>query len=142
MLFCSCDMMVELVLPAVLFIVLSPGFLLDVDASRVTKGIKQVVKLGTMKTSMGAVLTHAVVYYVLLDLLRGVFGKQNTKPANVIVPTILFILLSPGMLLHVKPTKMKLNVMDGKTGVEGIVTHAVVLALVYGALRKNFAEVY
>ena len=135
-------MMVELVLPAVLFIVLSPGFLLDVDASRVTKGIKQVVKLGTMKTSMGAVLTHAVVYYVLLDLLRGVFGKQNTKPANVIVPTILFILLSPGMLLHVKPTKMKLNVMDGKTGVEGIVTHAVVLALVYGALRKNFAEVY
>jgi hypothetical protein len=140
--FVNREIMIELVLPAVLFIILSPGLLLDVDVSRVTKGLNKVVKFGGMKTSTGSVLTHAVVYYVLLDMVRKMLGKESTKPANVIVPTILFVILSPGMLLHVQPSKMKVAVMDGKTGQEGIITHAVVLASVYAILRRTFPEVY
>lgn len=136
------EIMIELVLPAVLFVILSPGLILDVDAMRVTKGVKQVAKLGKMQTSTGAVLTHAVVYYVVLGLLRDFFGKKSSKPANVVVPTILFVILSPGMLLHVRPSKMKVDIMDGKTCKEGIITHAVVLSVVYAILRKNFPEVY
>ena len=67
--FVNREIMIELVLPAVLFIILSPGLLLDVDVSRVTKGLNKVVKFGGMKTSTGSVLTHAVVYY----------GKKNVR---------------------------------------------------------------
>lgn len=136
------NFMIELMLPATLFVILSPGFLLDIDVSRAAKNINSVAKIGKMKTSMGSVVTHSLVFALLLDQLRKLSGLKNTKMSNVIVPTILFVLLSPGVLLTVEPTQLKVGLMDGKTSVESILTHAVVLMLVYKGLRKTFPEVY
>lgn len=135
-------MMIEVGLPALLFVALAPGLLLDVDVSRVQKGLGKVVKVGTMKTYVGAVFTHAVVYALLLDQLRKLLGKVDTKMSNVIMPTVLSVVLSPGMLLTVEPSKMKVGFMDGKTSVESVLVHAVVLAVVYGGLRQSFPDVY
>ena len=52
---------------------------------------------------------------------------------NVIVPVLLFILLSPGVLLSLPPGGSKLTVT---------LTHAVVFGLVYALLRRTFPQYY
>lgn len=53
--------------------------------------------------------------------------------ANVLVPVVLFILLSPGVLLSLPPGAGRLT---------QVVTHAVVLGLVYWTLRSVFPQYY
>jgi len=53
--------------------------------------------------------------------------------ANVIVPVILFILLSPGVLLSLPP---------GSSHLVQVVTHAVVFGAVYTGLRMVFPQYY
>ena len=53
--------------------------------------------------------------------------------ANVIVPVILFILLSPGVLLSLPP---------GSSHLVQVVTHAVVFGAVYTGLRMTFPQYY
>ena len=52
---------------------------------------------------------------------------------NVIIPVLLFILLSPGVLLALPPGA-------GKT--TQVLTHAVVFGVVYWGLRKTFPQYY
>jgi hypothetical protein len=52
---------------------------------------------------------------------------------NVIVPVILFILLSPGFLLALPP---------GGSAMTVLLTHAVVFGLVYYGLRTYFPQFY
>lgn len=52
---------------------------------------------------------------------------------NVIVPVLLFVLLSPGVLLALPP---------GQTTVVQAVTHAAVFGLVYWGLRTTFPQFY
>ena len=52
---------------------------------------------------------------------------------NVIVPVILFVLLSPGVLLALPP---------GQSTVIQAVTHAVVFGVVYTGLRTVFPQYY
>jgi len=52
---------------------------------------------------------------------------------NVIVPMLLFVLLSPGVLLSLPP---------GASPVVQASTHAVVFGLVYYGLRKVFPQYY
>ena len=60
---------------------------------------------------------------------------------NIIIPVILFILLSPGLLLNIPPVD-NVYLVSGKTSVSSIIVHAVVFALVYFLLRKNFPQYY
>jgi hypothetical protein len=53
--------------------------------------------------------------------------------ANVIVPVILFVLLSPGVLLSLPP---------GQSHLVQVVTHAVVFGAVYAGLRMTFPQFY
>lgn len=53
--------------------------------------------------------------------------------ANIFVPVILFILLTPGVLLALPP---------GSGRVTQAVTHAVVFGVVYWALRSFFPQYY
>lgn len=53
--------------------------------------------------------------------------------ANVLVPVVLFILLSPGVLLSLPPGAGRLT---------KVVTHAVVFGLVYWTLRSFFPQYY
>lgn len=53
--------------------------------------------------------------------------------ANVLVPVVLFVLLSPGVLLSLPPGAGRLT---------QVVTHAVVFGLVYWTLRSFFPQYY
>lgn len=53
--------------------------------------------------------------------------------ANVLVPVILFVLLSPGVLLSLPP---------GQSHIVQVVTHAIVLGVVYAGLRATFPQFY
>jgi hypothetical protein len=52
---------------------------------------------------------------------------------NVIIPVLLFVLLTPGVLVRLPPGGSKLVV---------VATHAVVFGLVYYGLRKTFPQYY
>ena len=52
---------------------------------------------------------------------------------NVIVPVLLFVLLSPGVLLSLPP---------GSTRLVQVLTHAVVFGVVYTGLRMTFPQFY
>ena len=53
--------------------------------------------------------------------------------ANILVPVLLFVLLSPGVLLSLPP---------GAGHLTQVVTHAVVFAVVYSVLRMVFPQYY
>jgi hypothetical protein len=53
--------------------------------------------------------------------------------ANVIVPVVLFILLSPGVILSLPP---------GSGRLVQVATHAVVFGIVYTILRSVFPQYY
>ena len=57
---------------------------------------------------------------------------------KVAIPATLFLALSPGMLLTIPPGE----VMSGKTSRPAILTHAVVFAVVFALLRKQFPQFY
>jgi hypothetical protein len=59
--------------------------------------------------------------------------KYKMIDANVIVPVILFVLLTPGVLLALPP---------GQSLLVQTVTHAVVFAVVYSVLRSTFPQYY
>ena len=61
------------------------------------------------------------------------FTKVFTKPANIVVPFILFILLSPGLFFTIPENADKYSV---------VFTHASVFAAVYIILRTIFATYY
>ena len=60
--------------------------------------------------------------------------KVLDKPANLIVPILLFILLSPGLLLTL-PNKRA-------TALVVVLTHAAIFGLIYAILLNNFPEYY
>jgi hypothetical protein len=53
--------------------------------------------------------------------------------ANVIVPVILFVLLSPGVILSLPP---------GASRFVQVITHAIVFGVVYTILRSVFPQYY
>ena len=61
--------------------------------------------------------------------------------ANILVPVILFVLLSPGVLLTLPPLS-KGVFRSGQTSLTAVVVHAVVFAVVYALLRRTFPKYY
>ena len=64
------DLSVRGLLPVVLFVVLSPGLLLTIPGSG--SGMNAVVNFASGKTTVMAILVHAVVFFVALSLLKSV----------------------------------------------------------------------
>ena len=63
------------------------------------------------------------------------------KPMNVIVPVLLFIILSPGLFLTLPPLSRGVW-MSRETSVVSVLVHAVVFLFIYALLRKYFAQFY
>ena len=66
---------------------------------------------------------------------------QQKMFMNIIVPTILFILLSPGMILTVPPGDNGV-LASGQTSITAVVVQAVLFALLYLSLRVVFPSYY
>lgn len=104
-----------LIVPTILFIVLSPGLLLEIP------GRHHFIEVTTHHTSLAAILVHAIVYLVLNYLIFLAFlsadrrvgdesrgGFHDLSESTLIkalkyslIPTIVFIILSPGLLLTI-----------------------------------------
>ena len=131
----------KVALPVALFALLSPGMVLQlpdvvpfVNTKRLANG------LFTGKTSPDAVFFHALVFMVIFKIVARLMNLP-LKPTDVLVPTALFILLSPGMFLTL-PSDTNSVLMTGKTSVQSVLVHAVVFAILYACLRKNFPQFY
>ena len=119
--------------PSVLFALLSPGLLLELPAAG--------LQFATGKTSRNAVLFHALVFFIVFNLIARVLGLV-LKPADALVPTLLFILLSPGLLLQIPAAGSAIGLRTGETSPASVLVHTVVFALVFALLRKTFPKAY
>ena len=124
--------------PTLLFLLLSPGFLLNIKPETVMNNLR--VNFLSQRTSMQAVMFHALVFNIAVFAVTRVMGI-STKKTDLIVPTILFIALSPGMLLTIPPGTGGLF-MSGQTSLNSMVVHSLVFALLYAFLRQRFPQFY
>jgi hypothetical protein len=121
----------KVLIPAVLFILLSPGLFLQLPSLAFQSG----------QTSIPSVLIHTLVFVVLYSLIARSMNLVLTN-TDLIVTGLLFALLSPGMLLTLPPVAGSSVFASGKTGVAPVMTHALVYAVVFALLRKQFPQVY
>jgi hypothetical protein len=119
-------------IPATLFLALSPGILLRTDGTS--------VKFRNGLTGRTAVLFHALVFFLVYSLIAKAMGLVLTR-TDLIVTTMLFLALSPGMLLTLPPGS-KGVFMSGQTSPASALVHTVVFALVFALLRKQFPKYY
>jgi len=119
-------------IPAALFLALSPGILLRTDGTS--------IKFRNGLTGRTAVLFHALVFFLVYSLIAKAMGLVLTR-TDLIVTTVLFLVLSPGMLLTLPPGS-KGVFTSGQTSLSAALVHAVVFALVFALLRKQFPKYY
>ena len=121
----------KVLVPAALFALLSPGLLLSLPSTNV----------GSMRTGNLPVLIHALVLVLVYwALVNFKILKVSLTKADLIVPAVLFLLLSPGMLLSIPPNGGIW--MTKTTSVPSIAVHTAVFILVFSLLRQKFPQVY
>lgn len=101
--------------PALLFAVLSPGLLLNVGGSN-------------------SLYVHAVVLALALFVIYKYVLKRSVTAADLLVPAVLFMLLTPGVLLTLPPGSPK--------ALSAIGVHALVFAVTFAILRSAFPRYY
>ena len=122
----------KIAIPAALFLALSPGVVLTTDGSKVS--------FGNRKTSQMAVFFHALVFFLVYSLIARAMGLVLTK-TDLLVTTALFLALSPGLLLTLPPGSGGVF-RSGQTSIPAVLTHAIVFAVVFALLRKQFPQFY
>lgn len=131
----------KVITPAFLFAALSPGMLLQLPEKIPFANANAIA---TGKTSMQSVLFHALVFLIVYKLVARSMGLV-LKRADLVVPTILFIILSPGVLLQL-PDKIPFAnsnaIATGNTSIQATLVHALVFAVVFAFLRIQFPKVY
>jgi hypothetical protein len=81
-----------------------------------------------IRAALFAIIYRLIAYYQGIILL----------PADLIVPTALFMLLSPGIIFTLPSSK----IASGETNLTAILIHAFVFAIVFAFLRKSFPQYY
>eukprot|EP00243_Klebsormidium_subtile_P003767 TRINITY_DN17367_c0_g1_i1.p1 TRINITY_DN17367_c0_g1~~TRINITY_DN17367_c0_g1_i1.p1 ORF type:complete len:179 (-),score=52.72 TRINITY_DN17367_c0_g1_i1:560-1096(-) len=130
-----------LIVPTILFILLSPGLLLEIPARH------HFIGLTTHHTSWQAILVHAVVFLILNYLIFLAFLSADRRPGDEnrpafhdlsestmikalkysIIPTIVFIILSPGLLLTIPGAHNRwIEFTSFHTSVAAVFVHAAV----------------
>lgn len=122
----------KVVTPASLFLALSPGVLVT------TAG--ESIRFANGKTDQMSVMFHALVFFLVYTLVAKAMGLVLTK-TDLIVTTTLFMILSPGMLLTIPPGSGGL-LQSGQTSLPAVLTHAIVFAVVFALLRRQFPQYY
>ena len=122
----------KVAIPAALFLALSPGVLVTTAGKN--------VKFMNRKTTQPAVFFHALVFFLVYSLIAKAMGLVLTK-TDLLVTTVLFLALSPGLLLTLPPGSGGVF-RSGQTSLPAVVTHAVVFAVVFAVLRRQFPQFY
>ena len=103
--------------PALLFAILSPGLILGIPSG---SGL------------LVQVCMHALLMCILDFLIIKYGFKLNVTTTDIIVPGVLFVLMTPGVLLNLPSVSLPTSV--------GV--HTLVFALFYAFLRGQFPEYY
>lgn len=114
--------------PAILFAVLNSGLVMFMQ-----KNGQNV--LG------GALLINAVIFALLYYVIMKFLLKRSLTRADILVPLVLYILLTPGVLLTIPPGSRGLF-MSGQTSTPAVAVHTLVFAVVFALLRKQFSKYY
>ena len=114
--------------PAVLFGVLSSGLVFFMQ------------KNGS-QTFGPVLLVNALIFALVYFLLSKYVLKRNLTRADIVVPLVLFVLLTPGVLLTIPPGSKGLF-MSGQTSGAAVAVHTLVFALVFSFLRGAFPHYY
>ena len=122
----------KVAIPAALFLALSPGMVLTTDGSK--------VKFMNRQTDQMSVFFHALVFFLTYSLVAKAMGIVLTQ-TDLIVTTVLFITLSPGLLLTIPQGSGGLF-QSGQTSVESAMIHTVVYAVLFALLRRQFPQFY
>tara|TARA_B110000503_G_C6922210_1_gene319175 strand:- start:21 stop:413 length:393 start_codon:yes stop_codon:yes gene_type:complete len=122
----------KVAIPAALFLALSPGVLVTTAGKN--------VKFMNRKTAQPAVFFHALVFFLVYSLIAKAMGLVLTK-TDLLVTTVLFLALSPGLLLTLPPGSGGVF-RSGQTSLPAVVTHAVVFAVMFAVLRRQFPQFY
>jgi len=116
----------KVLVPTILFALLSPGLLLSLPPG---SGL------------LTQVLFHALVFAILSWVIIHFGFKFTLTLADLIVPVILFILLTPGVILTLPPNGGYLF-LSGHTGVVPILVHTLVFSIVWASTRGFFPQFY
>jgi hypothetical protein len=122
----------KVAIPAALFLALSPGVLVTTAGKN--------VKFMNRKTNQMAVFFHALVFFLVYSLVAKAMGLVLTK-TDLLVTTSLFLALSPGLLLTLPPGSGGVF-RSGQTSLPAVLTHAIVFAVVFALLRRQFPQFY
>ncbi|MAT62359.1 MAG: hypothetical protein CL881_01020 [Dehalococcoidia bacterium] len=122
----------KVAIPAALFLALSPGVLVTTAGKN--------VKFMNRKTNQMAVFFHALVFFLVYSIIARAMGLVLTK-TDLIVTTALFLALSPGLLLTLPPGSGGVF-RSGQTSLPAVLTHAIVFAVIFAVLRRQFPQFY
>jgi hypothetical protein len=114
--------------PAILFGILSSGMVFFIKKNG-----------GNMFGSV--LLVNALVFALLYFLITKYLLKRSLTRADIVVPLILYIALTPGVLLTIPPGAKGLF-MSGETSGAAVAVHTLVFALVFSLLRGAFPQYY
>jgi len=112
--------------PTILFALLSPGLLLSLPPG---SGL------------LIQVLFHALVLALFSWVIINFVFKFTLTPADLIVPALLFILLTPGVILTLPPIDGSVF-FSGKTGLVPVMVHTVIFSILFASLRGVFPQYY
>ena len=116
----------KVLVPTILFALLSPGLVLALPPN---SGL------------LVQALFHALVLSLLSWLIIHFVFKFTMTPADLIVPALLFILLTPGVLLTLPPSGGPVF-LSGQTGLVPVLVHTVVFSILFASLRGVFPQYY
>lgn len=89
----------------------------------------------------GALLINAVIFALLYYVIMKFLLKRSLTRADILVPLVLYIVLTPGVLLTIPPGSRGL-LMSGQTSTPAVAVHTLVFAVVFSLLRKQFPGYY
>ena len=116
----------KVLVPAILFAVLSPRFILALPGG-------------------AGLLIQAVFHALVLSLLYWAIAKFVLKisltKADLLVPAVLFVLLTPGLVLTIPPSNGGLFV-SGQTSPLAVGAHTLVFAMLFAFLRGMYPQYY
>jgi hypothetical protein len=119
--------------PAILFGILTPGLLLALPYLRLAPG--------TGYYGLNTILVHAVVLSLLYYVIARFVLRISLRVTDLIVPAVLFVLLTPGFLLTIPPGNRGVF-MSHQSSVTAVGVHTLVFALVFSMLRGAFPAYY
>jgi hypothetical protein len=119
--------------PAILFGLLTPGLLLALPYLRLFPGVGHY--------GFGTLFIHAVVLALVYYFMAKFVLRISLRPADLVVPAVLFVLLTPGILLTLPPGSAGVF-MSRQSSLTAVGVHTLVFALVFATLRSAFPLVY